>query len=160
MAFVKGLRQRQRGFCRETETRVGFALQRRQVEQRGRHLRGGFGFLGYGARLFTAGGNNGLGRRFRPKAGVTLLSVLFVFNELRIEPATRIKPGRRNKRGMNLPVVARFEFANTPFALHDDGQRRGLNPADRRFEESTVFTVERRHGPGAVNAHQPVGFCA
>jgi hypothetical protein len=59
---------------------------------------------------------------------------------------------------VDLPVGAADELADLFLALDDDGKGRRLHAADRREEEAAVARVEGSHGPGAVDADEPVGF--
>ena len=60
---------------------------------------------------------------------------------------------------MHFEVGPRDELLDLFLALHDDGQGGCLNPANGGEVKTPVLGVERRHGPGAVNANQPVCFC-
>ena len=66
----------------------------------------------------------------------------------------------RPERGGYLPVGLGLEAPNGGLALRHDGQGGGLHPAHGGFVESPGLGVERGHGPGAVDAHQPVGLRA
>ena len=160
MPFVQRLRQGQRGFGGKAEAAVGVALQRSEVVQRRRHLRRRFGFLGHRAGLFAAGGHDALRGGFGPEPGLALFRIAFVTLERRVDPAAFVQAGRGHEGGVNFPVIARHESADAFFTLVHDGERWRLHASHGCFEKAAVLAVERRHGPGAVDADQPVGFGA
>ena len=59
VAFVQALCNRQRGFGRKPKLAIGLALQRCQVKQLARGLRGGLAFFGHGGGLAPHGIRNG-----------------------------------------------------------------------------------------------------
>ena len=61
---------------------------------------------------------------------------------------------------MHFPIVAADEFANFFFALHHHRQGGGLHSAHRGQKKPAIARVKGRHGPRAVDAHQPVGLAA
>ncbi len=155
--FVQRLCQGQRGLGREAETAVGLALQRREVEEGGRSLRGGARFFRDRAGQALACPENIFGLLAAPYAEVAAFGVFFVLAEFGIEPAARVISRRRAEIRVDLPVVARLEVADALFAFGDDCQRGRLHAADRRLEEAAVLAVDGRPGPGAVVAYPPVG---
>ncbi len=86
------------------------------------------------------------------------VSVLIAFDEFFIEPAPGILPRRRVKRADDLPKIARDKLADLRFPLDHDGQRGRLHPAHGGFVKTARLRVKGRHGAGAVDANQPVGF--
>ena len=88
-------------------------------------------------------------------AGVGLAVLLA---ELLVEPPPLVLAALRPERGRDLPVGLGLEVPDGGLALHHDGQGRRLHPAHRGLVEPAGLGVERGHGAGAVDAHQPVGL--
>jgi hypothetical protein len=80
--------------------------------------------------------------------------------EFLVEPAAGVLALFPGEAGFQFPVGARYELADAFLPLHDDGQGRGLHPAHGGQVETAGLGVEGGHGPGAVDADQPVAFRA
>ena len=159
--LIQRLGQLQSALRRKPEPPVGIALQARQIIEQRRRLRGRFGFLGDRPRLALAllpeaFGAGGVPEPFRPSLGVPVL----LAHEGLVEPAAAIHPGRGGEGRVDLPIVPGAERFDPFLALDHDGQGRGLDPADGGKMKTAGLRVEGRHGPGAVDAHQPVRFRA
>jgi len=157
VTFVQALSQRQRGLGRETKFAVGLALQAGQVKQAGAGLRGGRGLFGHAGRLAAHRVDDGLRFGGGPLPVGFLFGVFFFFPG-RVEPLAGIGAGSGGELGVDFPIVAAHELADLLFALDHHGQRGRLHPAHGGQEEAAIARVERGHGAGAVDAHQPVGF--
>ena len=157
--FVKGLGDAERALGAEAEAAVGLALERGQIVEEGRELRGGLLLLGDGAgpaaNLVPDG--FGLGLIEQPLGAGVLVGALA---ESRVEPAAVVLAGPHVEIRVDLEIRARFEGADPLVALDQDGQRRRLHAADGRELEAAELGVERRHGPRGVDAHQPVALGA
>ncbi len=170
VALVQALRNRQGGLGAVAELAVGLALQRCQVEQQRAGLGRGLALFGHRGGFAAHGVGNRLGLGQRPHAvglefGVGLLQVAGgqVGRRLlpaRVEPLGVVAAGLGLEAGVDLPVVAADELADLLLALDHHRQRRRLHPSHRGQEEAAVARVERGHGTGAVDAHQPVGLGA
>ncbi len=145
---------------REAETRVGFALQRGQVEQARRHRGGRLRLLSHIALLALARQRDRIGGGFAPQALGTPLRIVLVFLEVGVQPAAFINAGRAHEFGAHFPVIARDETLDLLFALDHDRQGRRLHAAHGGQVEAALFRVEGGHGAGAVDADQPVRFRA
>ena len=98
---------------------------------------------------------NGLGACRVPESGGA--GVLVVgFLVARVEPAPGITASGAGKLSLDLPIVAGDKAANLFFALDQEGQGWGLYAAHRGEVETAILGVEGGHGPGAVDADQPV----
>ena len=97
---------------------------------------------------------------FIPDAIGLLLAVFCVFFPFGVKPLAGINAGLCGKTGVNFPIVATDKFANLFFALDHHGQGGGLHPTHGGQKEATVARVEGRHGPGAIDADQPIGLAA
>ena len=167
MALVQALGQLQRGLGREAKTAVGLALQAGQVVQQTAGLGGGLAFFLDGGGLAAHGIGDGHGFTLAPDAVGPQLGVGAFFDllrrgflELGVKPLAGVFTRLGQEAAMDLPVVAAPVRTDLFFALHHDGQRRGLHPAHGGQEEAPVAGVEGRHGACAVDAHHPVGFGA
>src|SRR5690606_36828138 len=138
---------------------VGLALQRGQVVEQRRHLRGGLALFADVAVLAHALPADLVGLGLFPDArrlGVLIVALL----EFLVEPAALVGAGDGAEFGLDFPVVARDEGADLFLALDQNRQRRRLHAADRRLVEAAFLGVEGGHGARAVDADQPVGFRA
>ena len=161
--FVQALRQLQRGLGRKTKTAVGLALQAGQVIQQAAGLGGGFALFAHAGGFAAHRFHNRQGLALVPHAvgaGVGVGVFARGFFEVGVEPLGRVFTGLGQKRRVDFPVVARLVGADFFLPLHHHRQRRCLHPAHRGQEEATVARIEGGHGPGAVDAHQPVGLGA
>ena len=159
--LVKRLRQAERVFGAEPEPRIRVALQARQIVEQRRQRRAGLAFLGDNARFAKAFVANGLSLAFFPDAfGFKLVvAVLRVTpGEFFIEPASGVLAGGGIERADDFPIIARNELVDLLLALDQDGQCRGLDPANGGLEETAGLRVKRRHRARAVDADQPVGL--
>ena len=157
--FVQRLGQRQGGFGRKAELAVGLALQAGQVKQQRAGLGAGLGFFGDGGGLALHGAGNGLGIFGLPQAVGLGLGVVGFF-EFGVEPLARVLPGLGGKVGMHLEIFTALEGADFFLARDDERQRGRLHPAHGGQKEAAIARVERRHGPRAVDADQPIGLGA
>ena len=167
MPFVQALGQRQRHFGGEAKAAVGLALQAGEVVQQATRLGGGLGFFFYRGGLVVHRLHHALGSGFAPQALGFDFGVGAGFNvfgggffDCWVKPFARVLARLRAKGGVHFPVVAALEGADFFFALHHHGQRGRLHTAHGGQEEAAIAAVESRHGAGAVDAHQPVGFGA
>jgi len=170
VAFIQALCDGQGGLGAVAEFAVGLALQRGQIEQQGAGLRRGFAFLGDRGGLAAHGVGDGLGFCDRPDPVGPQFGIGFFeiagslvgrgLLPLRVEPLAGVLAGCGGKAGMHFPIVAAHELADFLLALDDHRQRGGLHPAHGGEEEAAIARVEGRHGPGTVDAHQPVGLGA
>ena len=156
--FVQGLGQAQGVLGGEAEAAVGFPLQAGEVEEQGRELGGGLGLLAHFAGLAFALGLQGLGPGFVPQAVGPGVFVLVLALEGFVEPLALVFAGSGGEGGLHFPVGTGLEFADLAFPLHHQGEGRGLHPAHGGEVEAAGLGVEGGHGPGAVDADQPVGF--
>ena len=148
--------------ARVAEAAVGLALQRGQVEQQRRGLRGRLAFLGDAGRLAAHGVGDGLRLALVPDAVGACCSAssggsFFQFGSNHLPGYS---PASARKAAVDFPVVAADELADLLLALDHHGQRRRLHPADGGQEEAAVARIERGHGARAVDADQPVGLGA
>jgi len=156
VSFVERLGERERGFGREAETAVRFALQARQVVEKRRKLRGGLRLLGGNARLSQAFRADGGGPFLLPQSLGSCLGILFVLLEVFVEPATGVLACRGGKRGVDFPIAACLETAYTILALDENCERRCLHTADRGLVKAASLRVEGCHGTRAVDSDEPV----
>ena len=160
MTLVQRLRDAKRVARRETKPRIGFALQRGQVEEHGGSLFRRLALLGHLARLAVALGLNAVRPGLFPDALRPLVGVVRVFFESLVEPPTGVLPGLSLKRGVHLPVIFRDKCTDFLLAINHHCERRSLYPADRCQVKAAALGVERRHRACAVDAHKPVRLAA
>ena len=158
MFFIQRLCKTKRGLGRKSETRIGFALQRREIKQQWRRLRGWLGFFLDDPGLAEALRDDRTCFFLVPKPLGTQRVIIIGLLEFFIEPAARIIARNRRKGTLHFPVIAwpeRFDFF---FALDHDGQRRCLYAADCGELKSAGLGIERGHRARAIDADQPIRF--
>ena len=158
MALIESLGYLQGATSRQTKAAVGFSLETGQIIKQWGKLFARLTFLGDGAWLMEAAVMNGLGCLFAPDAFGLEVRVFFpvLLFETLVKPATRIGTGFCLEGGMQLPIIPGLELFNFLFAVHQDGQGRGLNPSNGRQVKPSRLGVEGRHGPCPIDADQPV----
>src|SRR5690606_8677752 len=124
------------------EAGVGLPLQARQVEEQGRGLGRGPGFLGDGAGPALARRDDLLGPGAIPEALGPRLRVVSLA-EVAVEPATGVGPGGHAELCMDLIVGTRDEALDLLLALDHDRQRRRLDAPDGGQVEAAVARIER-----------------
>ena len=158
--FVQCLCQAQRVLGGEAETRVGFALQAGQVEQRRRHRGSRLRFFTHRAHLAAASSHDRFGGSLAPQTLGALFRIVLILLVRGIEPAAFVDAGGADEFGAHFPEIARHEFLDLLFTLDHDRQGRRLHTADGGQIETAFFRIEGGHCARAVDADQPVRFAA
>ena len=157
--FVESLGDLERALGTETETRIRFALQGREIVKLRRDLRGWLLFLGDDTWLAGAFGHDRFGGCAFPEAlGLGIL--IGAFFEFFVEPSSAINSSCDTEISENLKIRTRLEGSDFFFPLGQDRQRGRLNPSDRRELEPSPLGVEGSHSARGIDAYQPIAFAA
>jgi len=129
--LVEGLRDLQRAAGREAEAAVSLALERREIVEARRRLRGRFLFLGdVSERLTLARRQHGFAQRLFPNAVNAVVFVVGDLLEIRALINALVAALRDSELSGDAPESAGLEITNLQLAREDDGERGRLHAAD------------------------------
>src|SRR5699024_9883852 len=108
--------------------------------------------------LIFAGGNNFFSLFFRPDSVISMMGVVTIFFKFRIVPTAIVRTRSSFKGCVYLPVILGYKAAYFFFSFGNNGEGRGLHPANRCFKKAAAFAVKGRHSSRAINSNEPIGF--